>query len=300
MVTHSGSTDGTWVSPGYRSARTRYLWTLGLLGVTTLAALSSLAYAVEGFRIEALAEARTITNAEIDAYLATGTSNDSFGLLTFIAAGVAFLAWLSRSVENVPPLCGGTRKESPRAAIYWWFIPIAWFFKPYQIVSNLYRAFGQPIGHGASWIVLAWWLCFVGQAVLFRAALAIPQTDLDSVKTSLYIELVSAVANVAAAILAIVVVRRIQHGAARRAGELGLGPRVLGPVWPVGARVESGRGEALPSGPRLLTTSLSGGEDADHPGQRAQVAFCPKCGAARLSGARYCGACGNDLDAEAT
>lgn len=297
MITQSGTDEGSWVSPGYRSARTRYMWTLGLLIVALLAALSSLAFVLEGFRIEALVESRTITNAKIDAYVATGISNDRLGLLTYIATALAFLAWLSRSVENVPPLGGGTPKDSPRASIYWWFIPIAWFFKPYQIVSRLYRSFAESRGQGASSIVLVWWLCFVGQAVIFRAALAIPQTNLDAVKTSLYIELVSAVANVAAAILAIVVVRRIQHRANQRTGELGLGPRVLGPVWPVGTRVETGPGEAIPGGPKPLNTSASEGEDPDHLSHRAQVAFCPRCGAARLSQARYCGTCGNDLDA---
>lgn len=211
-----------------------------------------------------------------------------------MATATAFLAWLSRSVENAPPLGAGTPKDSPRAAIGWWFVPIASLVKPYQIVADLYRRMAAPgsAQTASVTIVAVWWLCFIGQGFLARVAQVLPMTSLDTIRTGLSILLISSVIDLVAAGLAIVIVRRIQQGADVRAGKLGLGPRVVGPTWPMVAFANTtGVTDAGPTPSSTGTGSVIA--------NGATVAFCPTCGTARLPGARYCASCGRDLDVTA-
>ncbi len=293
------STDGAWRSPGFRSARTRSLWAVGLLAVAGFSAVATASLAIEGFTILDQAAAGTLSSVEAAAYERTATSNDGFGLLVVIATSIAFLAWLSRSVENVPPLGRGTPRHSPRWSMGWWFVPVANLFMPYQVVADLYRrmALGGPKGVQSVAIVVVWWLCWLGQGVVARFAGSIPYRDVSAYRAVLALLVISSVIDLAAAILAIVIVRRIQKWADIRAGNLGLGPQVSGPVWPAPAESSAPASAATMSAPAP--------EDSSSPGSQppsvaaindvAPAKFCPSCGTARLPGARYCAGCGSDL-----
>jgi hypothetical protein len=267
------------------------------LGVAAFGAVATIGYVAQGFSIVDQAELGQLSSVEADAYDRSGQSIAGFTVIVLIATAVAFLAWLSRSVENAPPLGGGIPKDSPRASIGWWFVPIISLFKPYQIVADLYRRMvaSGPAQAVSVTIIVVWWVCFIGQGLIARLADLTPLTTLESIRTSLSILLVSAVGDLAAAILAIMVVRRIQLGADRRAGELGLAPRVVGPTWP--SQAASASSGAI--GPTARTEVQTDGRSvsAAGDGTSVPVTSCPTCGARRLAGASFCGSCGQDLGA---
>jgi hypothetical protein len=92
---------------------------VGGLAVAGFSAFAAMGQAINGFKIIDDAAAGTLSDAAAEAFDRNTSSVSSFGLVVVIAAALLFLAWLSRSVENVPPLRGGTPKESPRALIIW-------------------------------------------------------------------------------------------------------------------------------------------------------------------------------------
>lgn len=73
----------------------------------------------------------------------------------FILGAVAPLAWLSRLVENIPALGGGTPTSSPRGAIGWWFVAIAILCRPDRIAADARRRLAPSAAEALTGLVLA-------------------------------------------------------------------------------------------------------------------------------------------------
>lgn len=151
-------------------------------------------------------------------------------------AGVVFLAWLARTVDNVPLLGAGRPSVTPPWSVAWWFIPIANLVKPYQIMRDLHDRMAINSSVGGGWIVLAWWVCSVVGNAIFLLASQLPKSigNPDSLNAFYVTQEVGNGLGFLGAVLAIVVVLRIQWRAEDRADSLGiLRPRgrrhLLGP-----------------------------------------------------------------------
>lgn len=157
--------DGTWLSPGYRSSWLRGRIVLGLLGLTIIANAIGAALSFAGFGIIDSAFAGALTDAEANAYddLVALTALVGVGLL--VATSIALLPWLSRVVENVPPLTGFTPQRSPREAIGWWFVPIASYVTPFQVVGDTIVRLRTSPDPGAERLVGPWWILYLGTVV---------------------------------------------------------------------------------------------------------------------------------------
>jgi len=190
----------------YRPSRTRALWAIGLLALTGAALLYQAFVVATGIAMTANLE--SVTDADIDRW---ASAFDSAGLLVSavsIAAAVAFLAWLSRAVENTPALGGGSPDFSPREAIGWWFVPIANFVRGYQIVADLW----QRMGGGSTRLVLVWWILWLGSEAVGLAFGVLPApTTIEAVQTRLALEGVSLVASAIAAGLGIWIIRQTEQ-----------------------------------------------------------------------------------------
>jgi uncharacterized protein DUF4328 len=155
-------------------------------------------------------------------------SNDSrqqlIGILqiaVYIAAAVTFLMWLSRSYKNLPALSGSRGTYAPGWAIGAFFVPFLNLVRPFQIVRELWhlsdsssivttvRTEGQKLPTPP---IVGWWwgvwlvAGFLGQA-LWRFSWR--ATTLQGILTAGYIAIASEVAGIAAALLAISLVRSI-------------------------------------------------------------------------------------------
>jgi Domain of unknown function (DUF4328) len=224
--------DGTWFSPGYRSARTRARWAQLLVGIA--AAIYAVG-AVTGVNELSLLDRiinGSATDSEVTSFVRFTDSLNSLSILAMVVSAIAVLAWLSRAVEIVPPLGGGTPHRSPREAIGWWFVPIASFFIPYQIVRDVHGRLETPTRRGREWAVLAWWLLFlIGGLVTRATGIAINgATTIDAARS---IEMISVGALVAISLggfLFVTVVGEIESRETERAVSLSLrGPDA---VWP--------------------------------------------------------------------
>jgi hypothetical protein len=247
--------EGTWPSPGYRSARTRARWAQVLVGI---AAVIYLALAITGITELSLIDRiidGSATEAEVDTYLQFAGSLGSLLIIAGVISAIAVLAWLSRTVEIVPPLGGGTPHWSPREAMGWWFVPIASFFIPYQIVRDVYRRLETPTRRGGDGAILAWWLLFIIGGLVSRAAgiAGSGATTIDAARSMVLIEIATDAAAAVGGFLFVKIIGEIESRATERAVSLSLrGPDA---VWP--AQIEAPQAPASPSLPPAVEIPAS-------------------------------------------
>jgi hypothetical protein len=122
-------------------------------------------------------------------------------------------------VENVPALGGGTPSVSPRAAIGWWFVPVANLVKPYRIVADVYDRLAAIRPAAGRPAVPAWWLLWIAGSLTNNLArlLFLEVSTVADLRRQYALYAASDLFSVLAAVLAIVVVRRIQGWANARA-----------------------------------------------------------------------------------
>lgn len=273
--------EGTWRSQGYRSARTRSRWAMGTLAFAAVACGLTLLVILQGHDLATrTSQGGYVGIPEADQYRSSAEVALSLFGFAVIFAAIAFLAWLSRTVDNVPPLGGGTPHNSPRYAIGWWFVPIAFLWKPYTVVREAADRLVLP-GRTSGRLVLAWWLVSLAGLTInqYSSVLASDTPDPDHLARSLAVNAVGMACLFVGAILGVLVVREIQGRADARAAILdlhtpaGAWPALLVP--PSGSPA-AGTGGAIPGG---LTPS-----------------FCPSCGTPRLGSLRYCASCQFDFE----
>lgn len=90
------------------------------------------------------------------------TATNALLALGSAAFAVLFLYWVYRAARNLE-LKNIPLRITPVGAVVWWFVPIAFFWQPYRIVSQLWRA----SVHGADWAkarapksLPVWWALF--------------------------------------------------------------------------------------------------------------------------------------------
>jgi hypothetical protein len=156
------------------------------------------------------------------------------GLL--IVNAVTFLRWLSLAYRNLPAL--GVRRL--RYKTWWviggWVIPILWWFRPKQIVNDVWRGsdpLASPV-HGVDWTERAvpgllggWWIMWLVTGALgniaYRMSLGTGESAaaLQGVNTVL---LLSDATSAVAGVLAVLVVDRLTARQEKRARQLATSP----------------------------------------------------------------------------
>lgn len=194
----------------FRSSRTRALVTMAAIAVAGVIDLASIVH-LSGFgqlADDVVSGAAGVVEA--DAFDRTTVQISGSFVLVLIVGGLAYMAWLSRAVENAPALGAGTPPHSPRGAIGWWFVPLANFVVPYQIVSDLHdRLATVADSDRARPLLLGWWLTWMGGNLIGYLTRFTGNDTIDQLKAAITVTMISDAMNLVAAILAILVVRRI-------------------------------------------------------------------------------------------
>jgi len=138
-------------------------------------------------------------------------------LLLFVALGFSYLAWLRRSYRNQSALGAQGLKYSPNWATAYWFIPIVNLFRPYQVTKEIYQT-SDPNAEGTTWSFLPvsallgwWWAAWIIASAAGRAASRSTRGEptIEQLVTASWIDIVSSITSVIAAVLALMVVRKI-------------------------------------------------------------------------------------------
>lgn len=157
---------------------------------------------------------------------AEAATNDQVSLVTSVlsllvlgAAAVSFVCWLWRARLNAEAFLPLRHRRSRVWVILGWFVPIVSLWFPKQVVDDVWRTsdpgrpphesglkFAKPTG-----LVTAWWVSFlaysIGGNISLRAWLQ--AEDAEQFQFANTVDIALGPIGLAAAILAIVIVRRI-------------------------------------------------------------------------------------------
>jgi hypothetical protein len=200
--------------------------------IAGLAAIAQAAVLLQVFDLLDREERFALTEADVDAWLAQVDGMGTVISLTALVAFVSLVCWLSRSVDNTPPLGGGVARRGPRWAIGAWFIPIVHLVMPALILRDLARRL-HPEGGGRGWLVLAWWATYWGPTILAIYAVVLPIQGTDSIR-DLYTALVAvALIEAVGYFVTLYLVHRLQRDADHWASVQHLSPPSLEarPSW---------------------------------------------------------------------
>jgi hypothetical protein len=129
-------------------------------------------------------------------------------LIIFISTAILFLIWIHRAHRNLPALGARNLKYSPKWAVWGFFVPILFFYRPFQVVREIWKASDPRLGE-YSWqrwptpsLIQWWWALHL--IVMISGSAFTTDGGTISVKATLPIRIVGA-------ILAIFVVRKIDQ-----------------------------------------------------------------------------------------
>jgi hypothetical protein len=223
--------DGTWVSPGYRSSSRRAAVAIVLVGVAVAADAVGTLLDLQGIGLVDAAEAGTLAESEAIAFDELYLMVANVQTALFLASAVGVLAWLSRVVDNVPPLTGRTPRRGPRAAIGWWFVPFANYVVPYQITADAVRRLRVERDDGTGRLLLPWWIVWIAASLVGSVLWRLPSDTLDDLRLTFTLTALNDAANVVAGILLILIIRGTERRSDARARLPGFG-RPPGPPPP--------------------------------------------------------------------
>ena len=202
----------------YQSPRIRATWTRVLLAATCLATLLHMAMTNGVLDLVSQRDAgQFVTQAQLVEAQEPVDAALVLVVVVQIPAIVLFLMWVHRASRNLPALGAHGQRFSPAWAVGWWFVPIMFLFRPYQVMMEIWR--GSDATMPQAWqdgpitaLLPWWWILWIASAV--AAVLSIFNGEFLSeayapTAASLQWELLSGALTICAGVLAILVVRRI-------------------------------------------------------------------------------------------
>ena len=140
----------------------------------------------------------------------------------YIGCFIALLIWIYRANKNLRSLRAAGLSFTPGWAVGWFFVPFMNLFRPYQVVSEIWKASGPKVNMAddTSWkavttspIVGCWWALFLTSNFIANIALrtVFSGIELSDLLDSTYAYMVSDGIAVIYLLTAIFMVRRISQ-----------------------------------------------------------------------------------------
>lgn len=110
------------------------------------------------------------------------TMMESDGAMLLLGAPVLlatflFLIWKYRATANAFHVAG-PQSVTPAGAVYWYFVPVLWFWKPYEAMRNIHNAF---VGSGNHETVQSWWFAWwLSVAIALGLAFVLPASAAEA------------------------------------------------------------------------------------------------------------------------
>ncbi|MCJ8510713.1 GYF domain-containing protein [Rhizobium lemnae] len=94
-----------------------------------------------------------------------------------LLATLLFLIWKYRATANAFHVAG-PQSVTPAGAVYWYFVPVLWFWKPYEAMRNIHNAF---VGSGNHEAVQSWWFAWwLSVAIALGLAFVLPASAAEA------------------------------------------------------------------------------------------------------------------------
>jgi hypothetical protein len=182
------------------------------------------------FQMDRMKRGQPVSETELDTNYYAQLALSLIYAIWWLATVIAFLMWTHRAHRNLHSLGATDLEFSPAGAVGWYFFPFLNLYKPYQVMREIYNASNPDdlryqitrwSDHGPM-IVKTWWALFLLMSVASRAVnrmSAYPDTP-GSFQFVAGASIVDDVITIATMLVAIVLVRSIDHRQRVRATSL--------------------------------------------------------------------------------
>jgi len=215
----------------YRSTATYSTLAIAGVGIVGLLHVPAIAIAV----LQIMDPGRTLgSEPQLSLWLILQSLFALLQFLAFVGSAIVFLMWLHRSSANLPGLGSESSDFTPGWTVGWWFIPFANLVKPFQAVRHVWsesdpdvetsHGFLSSVQAGAPGFMMAWWAFWILANIASNVTSKMfDPEDMRTTELSGYFFFIDGILWIAAAALAIKVIRSItsrQEERHRRVGDL--------------------------------------------------------------------------------
>jgi uncharacterized protein DUF4328 len=158
-----------------------------------------------------------------------------------VVAIVFFIRWFHAAYKNLVPLGQPNLRFKPGWAIGGWFVPVLNLWRPKQIANDIWRGSepDAPTFHGDGWKsaaipvrLTAWWAMWIAATYIGNLAARawFGNETPNDLRAADVLDIAALVLDIGAAVLAILVVRRLtdrQSAHARRVSPAGMAPATI-------------------------------------------------------------------------
>ncbi len=207
---------------GFERLSTRAGWTVAALIISMLVSgFGIIAYLNEMTLVAALDAGRRVSIDELETSDSLVASAGGLAFIALLFTATTFLMWLHLAWVNVERRGLQGVRWSASWAVGWWFIPIMNIFRPYQVMSALWRASQTPSDapgstewaiRGSSPMLGWWWALYLAAGVvggLFSAVRGDSSIDFETWLGADLLIMAGLALQIASGVLAIMLVRRI-------------------------------------------------------------------------------------------
>ena len=106
-----------------------------------------------------------VIGAAVEAFGGIDLRN-SFSLVQsagYVVGAVVFIRWLLPVYKYLDAVAPGVRRWDPSWALWGWFVPLLWWWRPKQVVNDVWRAGGGSV---PAPVLTAWWVLFIAGGLL--------------------------------------------------------------------------------------------------------------------------------------
>jgi hypothetical protein len=225
---------------GYRSPQNLSLMAIGGL-VASL--ICDLLFIVFGFGELSYPYRFTVDSGEsVSLWFVLIGLNSFLEIVILVLTAVFFLMWLYRTYQNLPALKARNLGYTPGWAVGYWFIPIINLFRPFQVVREIWNEsdpdFDPELGFlsnsmGTPAIISWWWAFWILSRIGGNVSNSLADNERAIKDGSFgFAVIFASVLSVAAAVLAIQIVRNITQRQELRFRKLGADNILLPPLPP--------------------------------------------------------------------
>jgi len=196
----------------YRPGRTTGIIAIVLIAANTIAVMLNVAQLWQAVSLlDGYLNGTGPTYNDVTASLATVSGETALALAVFLAAGIAFLLWITRVRGNAELLAGPESQRRSRGwAVGGWICPVVNLWFPYQIMTDIYRASARRPVDGS--IIGFWWAALVTNNVLGNAVARVissgPPT-LGEVRAEAVLATATTILQIVAALLIAMIIERV-------------------------------------------------------------------------------------------
>jgi DNA-binding response OmpR family regulator len=142
------------------------------IGVAMITAVLSIW--AESVRLRLLSELERVGEISAAAYQQTEARQFILAftlLILYVLSAIAFLVWIHRSYARLAARRIAGLRYNPITAVIWFVVPVAFFFMPRRVVTELWYANPLPAGgrverrRRVPFLVAVWWTAFVAFAI---------------------------------------------------------------------------------------------------------------------------------------